>query len=118
VRIDLGPLTRLAGFIGAAVVDSETGLILGRVAGQSEDVDLAAAAAMEVVRAARELASDVDADDDDLEEVIVSLKGRMHLARALNANPAIIIYVALDRRAANLGMAHLTLRQAAQAANA
>jgi predicted regulator of Ras-like GTPase activity (Roadblock/LC7/MglB family) len=113
VRIDLGPLTKLPGFVGAAVVDSETGLVLGRVAGQPESVELGAAATMEVVRAARDVAVGTE---DDLEDVIVSLKAHMHLARALDGNPAIMIYLAVERRAANLGLAHLSLRQVAQAA--
>lgn len=97
------------------MVDSETGLILGRVAGQSENIEVGAAAAVDVVRAARDLASSVGAEDD-VDDVIVSLKSQMHLARVLDANPAIVVYVALDRRAANMGLAHLTLRQVAQTA--
>jgi predicted regulator of Ras-like GTPase activity (Roadblock/LC7/MglB family) len=107
-------LKNLPGFSGAAVVDSETGLVLGRLAVRSTDVDVGAAGSSSVVKAARSLAAALQADEE-VEDVIVTLPSQYHLARVVASSPAIVIYLALDRPAANLGMAHLTLRQVERA---
>jgi predicted regulator of Ras-like GTPase activity (Roadblock/LC7/MglB family) len=110
VRIDLGALRRLSGFVGAAVVDSETGLVLGRIAADGRDLDTAAAGGMELVRAARRMAHALGTEDD-VEEVLVSLAGQYHLARTVARNPAIFLYLWLDRSSANLALARITLKQ-------
>jgi predicted regulator of Ras-like GTPase activity (Roadblock/LC7/MglB family) len=114
VRVDLSPLKDLAGFCGAAVVDCETGLLLGRLAARAAELDTGAAGATDVIRAARGLAAALAADGD-VEDVIVSFRGQYHMARIVESSPAIVIYLALDRPAANLGLAHLTLRQVERA---
>ena len=114
VRVDLSPLKDLAGFSGAAVVDCETGLLLGRMVARAADLDAGAASAADVVRAARGLAAALAADSD-VEDVIVSLRGQYHMVRVVESNPAIVIYLALDRPAANLGLAHITLRNVERA---
>lgn len=110
MRIDLGALKKLAGFMGAAVVDSETGLMLGRIEGQGRDLEGFAAGSMEVVRAARRMVHSLEIDDD-VEDVLVTLGGQYHLARTVAKSPAIFLYVALDRGVANLAMARITLKQ-------
>lgn len=114
MRIDLGALKKLAGFIGAAVVDSETGLVLGRVDGHSRDLEGFAAGSMEVVRAARRMVHVLEIDDD-VEDVLVTLGAQYHLARTVAKSPAIFLYLALDRGVANLAMARLTLKQVEEA---
>jgi len=114
MRIDLSPLKQLTGFLGAAVVDSETGLVLGRLAADARDLDVAAAGATDVVRAARRIAQTLEADDD-LEDVFVSFGSQYHLARAVALNPAILLYLWLDRRSANFGLARITLKQVEEA---
>lgn len=114
MRIDLSPLKQLSGFIGAAVVDSETGLVLGRLADDSRDMDLAAAGATDVVHAARRVAQSLEADED-LEDVFMSFGTQYHLARTVGLNPAILLYLWLDRRTANFGLARITLKQVEEA---
>lgn len=113
MRIDLTPLKALSGFHGAAVVDCQTGLILGRIAGGA-DLEAGAAGATEIVRSARLLAEAL-AVDGDVEDVIVSMTGHFHMARVVAKNPSILIYAAFDRRGSNLGLAHLTLREVERA---
>jgi len=110
LRIDLGALKQLSGFVGAAVVDSETGLVLGRLEPQGRSLEAAAASAMDLVRAARRMVHTLEVDDD-VEDIIVALSGQYHMARTVAASPAIFLYVALDRRNANLAVARLTLKQ-------
>jgi predicted regulator of Ras-like GTPase activity (Roadblock/LC7/MglB family) len=114
LKIDLNPLARLVGFSGAAVVDCETGLVLGRAMAGSERLEAGASSAVDVMQSARRLAATLQAESD-VEDVIVSLKGHYHMARIVELNPAIIIYLCLDRRGANFGLALLTLRQVERA---
>lgn len=114
MRIDLGALTQLNGFVGAAVVDSETGLILGRTPVDLSRLEAAAAANMDVLRAARAMVQVLDLEDD-VEDTHVSLGGQFHLVRTISKNPAIFLYLLLDRRTANLGIARLALKQVEEA---
>jgi hypothetical protein len=114
LKIDLAPLRDLAGFLGAAVIDSETGLILGHLGGDLQTLEAAAAGNTDVVRAARRMAASLDLQDD-LEDLAVCLFTQFHLVRAIDRNPAILIYVMLDRRNANLAGARLALKQVEQA---
>lgn len=114
MRIDLSPLRQLGGFIGAAVVDSETGLVLGRLGADTHDFDAAAAGSTDVVRAARRIAQALEADED-LEDVFVSFGSQYHLARTVAVNPAILLYLWLDRRNANFGLARIALKQVEEA---
>ena len=110
MKIDLAPLRDLAGFIGAAVIDSETGLILGQLGVDAQTLEAAAAANADVVRAARRMVQSLEIQDD-LEDLLVCLWSQYHIVRTIGRNPAILIYVMLDRRNANLGGARLALRQ-------
>jgi predicted regulator of Ras-like GTPase activity (Roadblock/LC7/MglB family) len=114
LRIDLGALKQLSGFIGAAVVDGETGLVLGRVASDTRDLETAAAGSMEVIRAARRMVQALEMDDD-VEDIFISLGAQYYLLRTVARSPAIFLYVALDRRSANLGLARMTLKQVEEA---
>ncbi|MBL8549071.1 MAG: hypothetical protein JNJ73_03735 [Hyphomonadaceae bacterium] len=114
MRIDLGALRELAGFSGAAVVDSETGLVLGRVAADGRNLEAAAAGSMDVVRAARGLVHSLESEDD-VEDIVVTLGEQYHLARTVAKSPAIFLYLWLDRRSANLALARMTLKQVEEA---
>lgn len=114
MRIDLGPLRQLTGFVGAAVIDSETGLVLGQLTADGRDLEIAAAGVTDVVRTARQLGLSL-APNDDLEDVFVSCGDQFHLARTIGENPAILLYLWLDRRGANFGLARLTLKQVEEA---
>jgi predicted regulator of Ras-like GTPase activity (Roadblock/LC7/MglB family) len=114
VRIDLGALRQLTGFVGAAVVDSETGLVLGRISADGRDLEAAAAGSMELVRAARRMVHSLESEDD-VEDVLVTLSEQYHLARTVEKSPAIFLYLWLDRRTSNLGLARITLKQVEEA---
>ena len=114
MRIDLGALRDLSGFCGAAVVDSETGLVLGRAVADGRYLEAGAAGSMEVVRAARRLVHSLESEND-LEDVVVTLGEHYHLARTVAKSPAIFLYLWLDRRSANLALARITLKQVEEA---
>ena len=112
MRIELGPLRELAGFISAAVVDCETGLVLGKLGGDGHTAEAAATSSTDVVRAARRMAQALDVGEgEDLEDLLICFWQEYHIVRPIQRNPAILLYLSLDRSTANLGVARLALRQ-------
>jgi len=109
-KIDLSPLTAIDGFIGAALVDSDSGLVLGTEGGGPLDLELAAAGNTEVVRAKRKTMKSLGLADK-IEDILISLNKQYHLIRPLDSNDAVFLYIALDRRQANLGMARLEVKK-------
>ena len=109
---DISDLKNITGFIGACLVDSETGLMLASESGNGKfDLEAAGAANTEVVRA-KNAAMVALGLDDKIEDILITLGTQYHLIRPLAANPSIFVYVALDRKTANLGMARLTVKTA------
>lgn len=107
--IDLSALSHLDGLLGACLVDSDSGLILNTM-GNAHELDLAAAGDTEVLRAERKSMSFLDLEDD-IEDILISLKTQYQLIRPLGSNSALFLYVVLDRSRANLGMARLILKK-------
>jgi len=105
-KIDLSDLTQIDGFIGAALVDSDSGLVLGTEGGGVLDLEMAAAGNTEVVRAKRKTMKSLGLTDK-IEDILISLHKQYHLIRPLDSNDAVFLYLALDRKSANLGMARL-----------
>ncbi|WP_428927728.1 roadblock/LC7 domain-containing protein [Marinibacterium sp. SX1] len=109
---DISDLKTLAGFIGACLVDSETGLMLAsETSGVPFDLEAAGAANTEVVRA-KNAAMRALGLEDKIEDILITLGTQYHLIRPLTANPAVFVYLAVDRKTANLGMARLALKNA------
>ena len=107
---DISSLKEIAGFIGACIVDSETGLMLGAEGGSAQfDLEAAAAANTEVVRA-KNRAMKALGLNDRIEDILITLGTQYHLIRPLANNPAIFIYLALDRKVANLGLARINAK--------
>ena len=110
MSVEISSLNEISGFIAGCLVDSETGLVLASEGGSSSfDVETAAAANTEVVRA-KSRAMQALGLKDHIEDILVSLGDQYHLVRPLASNQAIFIYVALDRKLANLGMARIGVR--------
>lgn len=103
-NLNLEGLNTLAGFIGAALVDSDSGMALATVGGGSIDLEVAAAGNTEVVRAKRRVAEQLKLGDT-IEDILITLGKQYHLIRPLESNPALFLYVVLDRSRANLAMA-------------
>ncbi|WP_102222607.1 roadblock/LC7 domain-containing protein [Acidimangrovimonas sediminis] len=104
---NISALKELSGFIGACLVDSDTGLMLAAETGNIKfDLEAAGAANTEVVRA-KNAAMRALGLEDQIEDILITLGKQIHLIRPLAANPAVFLYVALDRSASNLGLARL-----------
>ena len=109
MSVDLSPLTEIDGFIGACLVDSDSGMVLGIEGGNGViDMELAAAGNTEVVRAERKIMK-VLGLKDMIEDILITLGKQYHLIRPLEAEDGLFLYLALNRANANLGMARRQL---------
>ncbi|SMX51282.1 hypothetical protein COL8621_03813 [Actibacterium lipolyticum] len=107
---DISDLTNITGFIGACLVDSDSGLMLASETGTGKlDLEAAGAANTEVVRA-KNRAMQALGLKDKIEDILITLGTQYHLIRPLIENPSVFIYVALDKKQANLGMARLNVK--------
>lgn len=103
---DISRISEIAGFIGACLVDGDTGLMLTSIGGRSIDLEAAAAAATGVVKAQTAAIEALNLDDRP-EEMLISLGRQIHILRSLRNNPGVFLLVVLDRSEATLGLARL-----------
>ena len=102
-KFDLTPVAQMDGFVAAALVDSDSGLLMAAKGGVI-NLEVAAAGNSEVVKAKRRVAAALKLGDD-IEDILITLQKQYHLIRPLERNPKLFIYVVLDRSRANLAMA-------------
>jgi CheY-like chemotaxis protein len=105
----LAKLDTLDGFIAAALVDAESGMILAAEGGSGMlNIEIAAAANTDVLRSKRKAIKSLGLKDD-IEDILISLSKQYHLIRPLRAKPTLFFYLALDRVRGNLAMSRITL---------
>lgn len=107
---DIAGLTAIGGFIGACLVDSETGLMMASEGGGKLDLEAAGAANTEVVKA-KLAAIEMLGLDDSIDDILITLGKQFHLIRPLEDTPTVFLYVALDKKTANLGMARVQVKK-------
>ena len=107
---NIAATSEIAGFIGACLVDSESGLMLASEGGGKIDLEAAAALNTQVVKAKLQ-AIEALGVTDGIEASRCPRGNQWHLSRPLEANPAMFLYVALDKKGANLGMARLQVKK-------
>ncbi|MBX3207308.1 MAG: DUF4388 domain-containing protein [Labilithrix sp.] len=108
IKDSLTKLNQIDGFVGAALVDSESGMLLGSEGGGGINLEVAAAGNTEVVRAKRKTMGNL-ALKDGIEDILITLGKQYHLIRPLRARSTIFFYLALDRQRSNLAMARIAL---------
>ena len=107
---NISGLKEIAGFVGACLVDSDSGLMLGAEGGAGFDLETAGAANTEVVRA-KLRAMEALGLNESIEDILITLGSQYHLIRPLAQSPTVFIYVALDRKSANLGLARMQVKK-------
>ena len=112
VDTSLKEAMQIEGSLGAALVDSESGMALGTTGGGKYlNLEVAAAGNTEVVRAKLRTMNSLGLNDD-IEDILITLGRQYHLIRLIGGSKggALFFYLALDRARANLAMARHQLR--------
>lgn len=94
----------------AAVVDSNSGMLLGHL-GSGLDLDLAAAGNTEVVRAKLKTMKSLGLNDS-IEDILITLGKAYHIIRPVAAQEGLFLYLVLDRGRANLALARRAVQEA------
>jgi|GEM_PF-57072 len=108
IKDSLAKLNQIDGFIGAALVDGESGMLLGQEGGGTLNLEVAAAGNTEVIKAKRKTMTNLGFKDG-IEDMLITLGKQYHLIRPLRTRTTLFFYVALERSRANLAMARLAL---------
>jgi hypothetical protein len=116
LEVFLERLRKVDGYRAACLVDSETGVVLGSHGHTGElDIHTAAGGYAEVYRSERAALARLD-PGERLEDIVLTTHDRFDVLHAVTAQPALFIFVVLDRRPGNLMMARFALA-AAEAAH-
>ncbi|MGF6210681.1 putative regulator of Ras-like GTPase activity (Roadblock/LC7/MglB family) [Comamonas sp. 4034] len=99
----LNDLMTMDGAMCAAVVDYNSGMMLGSI-GTGVDLELAAAGNTEVVRAKMKTMKALGLNDN-IEDILITLGKQYHLIRPSQRLSGIFVYYVLDNARANLALA-------------
>jgi len=104
----------IAGAVGVALVDYESGMSLGTSGGGDWlNLELAAAGNTEVVRSQLRVMSTL-ALNDSIEDILITLHRQYHLIRLLNSmknRSSLFLYLVLERESSNLALARHHLKR-------
>lgn len=109
MRTDISAASQIHGFIGAALVDGDSGLMIASEGGGRMDLEAAAALNTQVFKANQEMLESLELDDR-IDDILITLGKQVHLIRPLEKAPQMFLYVAIDKKGANLGMARLQVK--------
>lgn len=97
-------LLTLEGAIAAAIVDFESGMLLAhgnKVSGF--DLEVVAARGSDVLRAKKKTLKMLQMDDE-IHDILITLNSQYHLMCPCSHKPNMFIYLAIDRKTANLSL--------------
>lgn len=108
IQESLESLLTTDGAIVAALVDSESGMVLGQQ-GSGLDIELACAGNTEVVRAKLKTMRSLKLEDH-IEDILITLGKQYHIIRPMSSKPDIFFYFVLDKSKSNLALARRVLQ--------
>ncbi|NDY92337.1 hypothetical protein [Ideonella livida] len=108
IRQTLDELMTCDGAMCAAVVDSESGMMLGST-GSGVDLEVAAAGNTEVVRAKLKTMRQLGLNDV-IEDILITLGKQYHLIRPSSRKEGTFVYFVLDKGKSNLALARRKLQ--------
>ena len=103
----------ITGAIGVALVDYDSGMMLGSAGGGPElDLEIAAAGNTEVVRAKMSTMQQLGLKES-IEDILITLGTQYHLIRLVDSGKGqgLFFYLALNKTQANLAMARRQLNE-------
>ena len=103
VSESLNALLRTDGALCSALVDANSGMMLGS-AGTGLDLELAAAGNTEVVRAKLRTMKSLGLNDS-IEDILITLGRQYHIIRPMAKQDGLFIYLVLDKNKSNLALA-------------
>ena len=108
--VDFKDLGEVSGFIGACLVDSNSGMVLWSKGSNLVNLDIAAAGNTTLIRNKRKTIQALEMTDR-IEDILITLENQYHLIRPLVHEENYFIYLVLDRKEANLGIARWELAE-------
>ena len=99
----LDELMQIDGAIAVAVVDSNSGMVLGK-AGGGVDLDVAGAGNTEVVRAKLKTMKSLGLNDS-IDDILITLGKQYHIIRPMAQKEGLFLYLVLDKQRSNLALA-------------
>lgn len=103
IKTSLDELLTVNGALAACIVDSTSGMVLGKK-GNAVDLDLAAAVNTEVVRAKQSAIKTLGLNDH-IEDILITLGKQYHIIRPMEKHKTLFIYLVLDKETSNLALA-------------
>ncbi|HWX01094.1 hypothetical protein [Collimonas sp.] len=113
MKVIVDALLNIDGTLAAAIVDSNSGMILGS-GGSGVDLELAAAGNTEVVRAKLKTMKSLGLNDS-IEDILITLGKQYHVLRPIDKHEGLFIYTVLDKSKSNLALARRKVQEAEQA---
>ena len=110
IQQSLDDILTIDGAIATALVDSNSGMMLGS-AGTGLDLELAAAGNTEVVRSKLKVMKSLGLSDA-IEDILITLGKQYHIIRPLQAKAGIFLYFVLDKTKANLALSRRACQEA------
>jgi hypothetical protein len=104
---DISALFKLEGFITGSLVDANSGMVLSSEGVSKLDIVKASAGQAE----AMQLLNMASLGNQVLDDVIFTLKNQYHIIRPLSTDAKLFLYIILDRKQSNLGMARVTIKE-------
>jgi len=103
IKQTMDELMRCDGAMCAALVDYNSGMILGQD-GSGVDLELAAAGNTELVRAKLKTMHSLGLEDT-IEDILITLSKQYHILRPSTHHEGLFLYLVLDKTKANLALA-------------
>jgi len=101
----LDAIMNIEGAFACALVDFESGMTLGtRASTNGFDIDIAASGNTDVIRSKIKVMESLGITGG-IDDVLITLDTQYHLIRPLRSHKNLFLYLAIDRKRGNLGMA-------------